>query len=288
MLPLLTSPRGRIVVVAVVAVAIVVGAAAAAAKLPPLPLKRAIKSALFFSCGVPDEDGSPKTYSRLGVDAGIDIPTTFDVGRAFLPDPEADDEDSEDLRRDAHDFLGGAEEGEVVVVAGVGIPVVVVDVEAVVVVKVVGADVVKAVTASSAVVDATDFSSRTSSSPLSGIVPFPTTAGRETEVVDVAGDPETVEEVELSMTEAAEEGTVDESVAAAAATSGTPFSLSVSFPFSSCFSSSTTATTFSFTSIPAMSSSPTTGNVTDGSGGGDGGGVRISNACRTTSGGGCA
>jgi len=56
------------------------------------------------------------------------------------------------------------------------------------------------------VVDATDFSSRTSSSALSGIVPLPTTAGREAEVVDVAEDPGTVEDVELSTTEVAEEG----------------------------------------------------------------------------------
>ena len=48
MLPLLTNPRDLIVVVAV-AVAVVI-VAATAAKLPP-PLKRAIKSALFFVYG---------------------------------------------------------------------------------------------------------------------------------------------------------------------------------------------------------------------------------------------
>jgi hypothetical protein len=64
MLPLLTNPRGRIVVVVVVVVVDVVVeavAATAAGKLPPL-LNRAIKSALVFSCGVPDEDGSPNAY----------------------------------------------------------------------------------------------------------------------------------------------------------------------------------------------------------------------------------
>ena len=198
----------------------------------------------------------------------MDIPTTFDVGSAFLPDPEADEEESEDLRRDAHDFLGGAEEGEVVmVVAVVVVSVVAVDVEAVA--EVIEAGVIKAVLASWAVV----FSS---SSPFSGIIPLPAAAGRETEVVEVAGDPGTVEDVELSITEVAEEGTVDESVATAAATCGMPFSLSLSFPFSSCFSSSAR---FPFASMPAISSSSTIGNVTDGSGGGDGGGVRTSNAC---------
>ena len=190
----------------------------------------------------------------------MDIPTTFDVGSAFLPDPEADEEESEDLRREAHDFLGGAEEGEVVmVVAVVVVSVVAVDVEAVA--EVIEAGVIKAVLASWAVV----FSS---SSPFSGIIPLPAAAGRETEVVEVAGDPGTVEDVELSITEVAEEGTVDESVATAAATCG--------MPFSSCFSSSAR---FPFASMPAISSSSTIGNVTDGSGGGDGGGVRTSNAC---------
>ena len=33
------------------------------------------------------------------VDAAIEIPMTFDVGRAFLPDPEAGDKESENLRR---------------------------------------------------------------------------------------------------------------------------------------------------------------------------------------------
>ena len=70
-------------------------------------------------------------------------------------------------------------------------------------------------------------------------------------MVDVAGNPGTVKDVDLSIMKVAEEGTVDES---AAKTCGMPFSLSVSL-------------------------SPTTGNVTDDSGGGDGGGVRISNAC---------
>jgi hypothetical protein len=70
-------------------------------------------------------------------------------------------------------------------------------------------------------------------------------------VVDVAGNPGTVKDVDLSIMEVAEEGTVGES---ATATCGMPFSLSVSL-------------------------SLTTANVTDGSGGGDGGGVRISNAC---------
>ncbi len=48
----------------------------------------------------------------------------------FLPDPEADDEDSEDLRRDANEFLGGTEEDEVGVVMAVVVSVVVGDVEA--------------------------------------------------------------------------------------------------------------------------------------------------------------
>jgi hypothetical protein len=61
----------------------------------------------------------------------------------------------------------------VVDVAVVVISVVAVDVDAVAVeVEVIDVAVVKTVPATSAVVDATDFASRTSSSPLSGIVPF--------------------------------------------------------------------------------------------------------------------
>ena len=79
--------------------------------------------------------------------------------------------------------------------------------------------------------------------------------------IDVAGDPGTVRCVELSITEVAEEGTID------LLPQPRHFALSVSFPFSSCFSSSTTAATFSFASIP--------GNVfiADDSGDRDGGGV---------------
>jgi len=56
--------------------------------------------------------------------AGMENPTTDDVGRAFFTGPEGDDEDevegeSEDLSKEAHDFLTGGVAG-----AGAGVEVV--------------------------------------------------------------------------------------------------------------------------------------------------------------------
>lgn len=63
----------------------------------------------------------------------------------------------------------------VVLDVAVGVEVVAVAVEVIV-----DPEVVKTVPVASAVIDAVDLSSRTSPSPLSGIVPLSTTVGRET------------------------------------------------------------------------------------------------------------
>lgn len=138
----------------------------------------------------------------------MDMPTTLDVGRAFRPDPEAEEGESEGLRREAHSFLGGAGAGagdeEAAAAAGAE------------------AEVAEAVPLAAASVG---FSSLFSSSALTGNVPLPppatATADRETDVVDDTGEPGTVDDDErLSTTEVAEEGTVDESVGTAAGICG--------------------------------------------------------------------
>lgn len=104
MLPVLTNPRGRIFIGALLAVA------TEGADEDDGGVRSAMSSA--FLEGVMGKPSvSLVSEAEVGV-AGMENPTTDDVGKPFLEDEEpAVDEDPAGRRREAHDFLTGAGAG---------------------------------------------------------------------------------------------------------------------------------------------------------------------------------